>query len=291
MPTESFTIAQGDQLFLNGRRVVPRVAGQAVAAFLVAHGLPQAFEGKIAESVSLDELPDLLHAVGRGDELLFGRRINPVIAGGHGRRATDPHMNLFRPRFPYDAHDLAAGCSANDGIIHQHNPLPRQQASDRVELQLDAEIPNRLAGLDEGPSHVVVADEAEAHGNSGFVGKAHGGGHAGVRHRHHEVGFHRMLAPQKPPQHFPALLDRAAKHHAVRPGEVDVLEDALDLIIVGKGHDPDIEGSNILCLIIIVPRLKIYLNAIHLYPLRANQRKYEISHFCLQFLKSPFETL
>ncbi len=48
--------------------------------------------------------------------------------------------------------------------VDQHHPPSFEHGADRVELHLDAEIPNRLMRFDERATHVVVADEPELEG-------------------------------------------------------------------------------------------------------------------------------
>ena len=57
------------------------------------------------------------------------------------------------------ADNLAAGGAANEGIVDQHDALALQQVPHRIQLQLDAEIADRLRRLDEGAADVVIADQ------------------------------------------------------------------------------------------------------------------------------------
>ncbi len=41
-------------------------------------------------------------------------------------------MDLLSPRFPKQADDPAAGSSPDDGVIHQHHPLPRYGRTESV---------------------------------------------------------------------------------------------------------------------------------------------------------------
>src|SRR5579875_763365 len=74
-------MAKSDKRFLNGGWIAGSIAGQAIAALVVLNGLAQTFERQISQCIRLNVLPDFLHAVRRGDELLAGGRINPVKAG------------------------------------------------------------------------------------------------------------------------------------------------------------------------------------------------------------------
>ena len=139
-------------------------------------------------------------------------------------------MDFLRAGLPYDADNLAAGCPANDGVVHQHHPLSIEQAANGVQLQLDTEITDGLAGLDERPADVVVADEAEPERDAGFIRVADGGGNARVGHGHHQVRLHGMLAGEQPPQHLAARLHGTAENDAVRTRKVNVFENALRVL-------------------------------------------------------------
>src|SRR5581483_8854731 len=162
-----------------------------------------------------------------GHQLFAGRCIDPVKARRYGWGATDPHMNFARPRLSYDANDLGAGCPSNNGIIDQDDSLSFQQAADRVELQLHAEIAQGLAWLDEGTPHVMVPDEGHLHGDAGFLGEAGGGGYARVRDRNHQVRLHWMLPGQLPAQKFTAGLHGPTEDHTVRTRKIDMLKNTL----------------------------------------------------------------
>ena len=71
---------------------------------------------------------------------------------------------------------------------------PSRMLAHRVELHLHAEVPDRLLRLDERPAHVVVADEAHPERDAGLLGVADRGAHAGVGHRHDDVGRHAGFA-------------------------------------------------------------------------------------------------
>ena len=84
-----------------------------------------------------------------------------------------------------------------------------------------------LPGLDERPSHVVVADEPHLQRDPGGLGVADGGDQPGVGDRDHHVGVHAGVFREALPQLDPRLVDVPAEDAAVGPREVDVLEDAL----------------------------------------------------------------
>ena len=73
---------------------------------------------------------------------------------------------------------------------------PSMIAAHRVELHLDAEVADRLLGLDERPADVVVARHAELERQPRLAAVAERGVEAAVGHRHHDVGGRRRLARQ-----------------------------------------------------------------------------------------------
>ncbi len=72
----------------------------------------------------------------------------------------------------------------------------------------------------------MIADQPHAERNSRLHRIAHRGGHARIRHRHHQIRVHRMLARQLTAQRFAAVVHAASKNCAVRPREIYMLENA-----------------------------------------------------------------
>ena len=136
-------------------------------------------------------------------------------------------VDLRGAGFAHHAHDLAAGGAADDGIVDQDDALAFEQRAHGIELELHAEIADGLLRLDERAADVVIADQAHAERQAGFEGVADGRGHAGVGHRHDDVGIGGLFAGQQAAQHFAALVDGAAEDQAIGPREIDVLEDAV----------------------------------------------------------------
>jgi len=60
--------------------------------------------------------------------------------------------------------DLAARGAAHDRVVDDDHPLALDHRAHRVELELDAEVADRLARLDEGAPDVVVADQPGVEG-------------------------------------------------------------------------------------------------------------------------------
>ena len=141
-------------------------------------------------------------------------------------------MHFARAGLAHHADDLAAGGAAHDGIVHQNHALAFQQVAHRVQLELHAEIADRLRRLDERAAHVVIADQRLPERNAGFGGIADGGGDAGIGHRHDDVGIDGMLrAPAGGPAFSRDSCHRAAEDDRIGPREIDVLEDALRAVL------------------------------------------------------------
>ena len=104
--------------------------------------------------------------------------------------------------------------------------LPRIDGLQGVQLQPDAQLADGLGGLDEGPAHVGVLDQALREGDAGFLGVADGGRGAGLRHGDHEVGLTGCSRGQLAAHLHPGIVDGAAGDGGVRAGQVDVFEDA-----------------------------------------------------------------
>ena len=93
-------------------------------------------------------------------------------------------------------------------------------------LQPHALVADRLRRLDEGAADIVVADDAELVGNAGLLREADRRRHAGIRHRHDDVGVGRRLARELGAHRLAHVVDVAAADDRIRPREIDVFEDA-----------------------------------------------------------------
>ena len=135
-------------------------------------------------------------------------------------------MHLARARFAHHLHDLDAGGAAHDRIVDQHDALAVDDGAVGVVLQAHAEFADRLGRLDEGAPDVMVADDAELERQAAGRGEAERGGHAGIGHRHDDVGVGRRLSRELRAHRLARVVDRAAVHDRVGPGEIDIFEDA-----------------------------------------------------------------
>ena len=157
-------------------------------------GGEDAADGEVAQRVGADELADLLDRVGRGDELGLDRRVDAVEARVVDRRGADPEVDLLRAVAPQQPDDLLGGRAAHDRVVDDDQPLVADHLAQRAELDVDAPLAHRLAGLDERPAAVPVADHALAERDARRLREPRRGRRAGVRHGHHEVGLDRVLA-------------------------------------------------------------------------------------------------
>src|SRR5262249_20557697 len=107
--------------------------------------------------VRAEEAADFFRSVGRSDELFFGWSVDTVVARRDRRWTTDADVDFGGAGFAYHANDFARGGAANDGVVDQNDALALDEAAHRVELKLDAEVADRLRGLDEGAADVVIS--------------------------------------------------------------------------------------------------------------------------------------
>src|SRR5437588_11022132 len=92
-------------------------------------------------------------------------------------------------------------------------------------LHAHAELAHALRRLDEGAANIVVTDDAELERHAGMLAVTERGGHAGIRHRHHDVDFDMAFTRELRAEGFSDVVDRAAADDGVRPREVDIFED------------------------------------------------------------------
>ncbi len=153
-------------------------------------------------------------------------------------------MHLACPGGAHHRDEAARGGAAHDRVIDHDDALSAEHFAHGVVLDLHLGVASGLRGLDEGASHVVIADERELEGQARCLGEAERGRVRGIGDAEHEVGTgRRELPPQSPAQRAARAVDRAAEDAAVGSREVDVLEDAAMRLALGKGEDAAHSGA------------------------------------------------
>ena len=104
----------------------------------------------------------------------------------------------------------------------------------RIQLDAHAERADRLFGLDECATHVVVAHETLAIADAALRRISDRSRNTGIWHRHHQVRIGRMLDCQPLAHLVAGLVHRMAKDQRIRPSKIDVLEDAHRMRPLGK---------------------------------------------------------
>ena len=79
-------------------------------------------------------------------------------------------MDFARAGIAHHLDDLHRGGAADDAVVDQHDALALDQRAVGVVLQLDAEVADVLARLDEGPPDIVGADDAELERDASIPG-------------------------------------------------------------------------------------------------------------------------
>src|SRR6267142_5345814 len=110
------------------------------------------------------------------------------------RRRCKAEMDLARAGVAHHADDLFRGGAAHQRIVDQDDALALDRGPVRIMLHAHAEFAHALRRLDEGAADVMVSDDAEFERHTGMLAVAYGGGHAGIRHRHHDVDLDMALA-------------------------------------------------------------------------------------------------
>ena len=139
-----------------------------------------------------DLLADLLRGVRACDQLLVGRHIGSKIAWIQERRGTDTDMNLGRTGFPQHRNQIRNRCSADNGVVDEHDPFSFYNRFENAQLDFDAGFPFLLGRLDEGTADIAVFVERKTERDAGFFGIALCGGKSGVRDTTDEVCINRV---------------------------------------------------------------------------------------------------
>src|SRR6266436_2792183 len=135
-------------------------------------------------------------------------------------------MHLAGAGVAHHADDLFRGGPAHQRIVDQDDALAFDRRAVRIMLHAHAEFAHALGRLNEGPADVMVSDDAEFERHAGMLAVADRGGHARVRHRHHDVDLGVALARELGAEGFADFIHRTSADDGIRPRKIDVFEDA-----------------------------------------------------------------
>ena len=135
-------------------------------------------------------------------------------------------MDLDCAGLPQHPDQGALGVATHNRIINHDKPFAANDFFERVQLEPDAKLTDGLRGLDERTPDVGILHQTLPEGDARFLGIAHGGGCARLRHPDHQVGLDRLLAGQSAADVDAGAVHRTPGKVAVGPGEVDVFEHA-----------------------------------------------------------------
>lgn len=181
----------------------------------------------VPEGVGVDHRLDPGDGLVGGDQLLPRRHVDPHVAGGDDRGASDPDVDLLRPRRPHHVDDPPAGGAADDAVVDHDDALPLDVRADGVHLQPHGDLPQLLAGHDEGPPDVPVLHQTLPVLDVRPLVVADGEGDPGVGDRGHRIRLQGVLLGEDRADPHPNVVDEPPVHDAVGAGEVDVLKDAV----------------------------------------------------------------
>src|ERR1700686_4499245 len=142
------------------------------------------------------------------------------------RRRSEAEVDLARAGVAHHADDLFRGGAAHEAVIYQDDALAFDRGAVGIMLHAHAEFAYALRRLNEGAADVVVSDDAELERHAGMLAVADRGGHAGIRHRHHDVDLDMAFARQLGAEPLTDLIHRTSADDRIRPREIDVFEDA-----------------------------------------------------------------
>ena len=133
-------------------------------------------------------------------------------------------------------HQGPLGVAPHDRVVDDDQPLAFDDFAQRVQLEPDAALAQRLARLDERAAHIGVLHQPLGERDAAAFGVAHGRGRARFGDGDDHVCIGRVL-PGQPPPHFDAgAVDVASRDRGVGTGQVDVFEQAA--FGLGRGETP-----------------------------------------------------
>ncbi len=135
-------------------------------------------------------------------------------------------MDLFGSSTTQFFNHARGGGAANNAVIHHHQPLAAEHAGERIELQLDAQVPDALVGFNKRSPYIAVSDQSLANRDAGLLGVTDAGAGCRIRYTHHEVGFHRVFLCQPRAHCLPRWREQPAVYYAIGAGKINILEDA-----------------------------------------------------------------
>src|SRR5262249_26380960 len=139
--------------------VLAAEARVAVSRSGTLHRTIHTLDAEVSEAVGADVIRDLLDGVLRCNQLVLRRRIDPVVTRpGSGRRAY-AEVYFLRSGGPKHLHELLACRSPHNRIVDDDHTLAREAFAVRVELDLHAEVTDRLFRLDERAADIVITDQ------------------------------------------------------------------------------------------------------------------------------------
>src|SRR4029450_4517405 len=142
---------------------------------------------------------------------------------------TDAHVHFLCAGVAQHANDLATRRAAHDRIVDNHDALAFQDVALSVELDLHAEIANRLLRLDDAPANIVVADQSEFQWDLRLLGVTDGRRHTRVGYGCHQICLYTAFPRQLAAERFAHPIDVVPKELAVRTREIDIFENTLGM--------------------------------------------------------------
>src|SRR5947208_16191189 len=142
------------------------------------------------------------------------------------RRRSQPEVDLARAGVAHHADDLLRGGSSHQRVVDQDDALAFDRGAIGRMLHAHAEFAHALRRLNEGAADLMVSNDAEFERHAGMLTVADRGGHAGIRHRHHDVDLDMAFARELRAERFADFIYRSPADDGIRPREVDVFEDA-----------------------------------------------------------------
>ena len=173
---------------LAGKASVAELRYGVIAPFRKAECLIESVHRDKGDAICADFLGDLFGREARCDEFILFGRINAIEAGVSRGGGCYSEMNGSCARPSHHGDDFARCGAAHDTIIDEYDRFASDSRCISAMFEFNAILSSRVGRLDECSADIVISDDTEIEGYSGFFSETESGGDAGIGDGDDDIG-------------------------------------------------------------------------------------------------------